>query len=272
MEFLRLGSSIPGSYWGCCAIDVIQDFKQDPDDKASIQVVSGDGGGALTKRGKHIYLGPTYKDIFLQRLRIGTFSSTDLPNHSFIAVLTDQQIRYGPGKKWLAILKETGFEFIRAVDNSVYSGSSLHYEKKPFPSHVNYVFALFRNIGKGKVQDPLQPPAAWTDLPSPKSDLEIWKEIGPVHFLTREELLEKGVPITLAGKRSVFPQQTEEARKVIEDGMKATTSAKPSAFPIISASPAVFVLDEEVCEDEDGDEGDSEDFWDEDEDETSEAA
>src|SRR3546814_3229716 len=118
MEFLRFGSSIPGSYWGCCAVDIIQDFKQPPDGKASIQVVDGDGGNPL--RGK--FFGPTWKDIFLQRLRIGTFADRNMPNHGFLAILTDWQIKSKPGSDWLKILKEQGFEFIRTVDNSVYSG------------------------------------------------------------------------------------------------------------------------------------------------------
>ena len=43
MEFLRFGSSIPGSYWGCCAFDIIQNFgAYDPDDPLSIEMVDGE--------------------------------------------------------------------------------------------------------------------------------------------------------------------------------------------------------------------------------------
>jgi hypothetical protein len=170
MEFLRFGSSIPGSYWGCCACCIIQNFKVDPDDKASIQIVSGDGGGPIGDQ----FAGPTWRDIFWQRLRVGTFSNSDMPNHAFLAILTSQQVSGGVGAKWLAILKEAGFEFIRTVDNSVYTGPNLG---KPVKggSHPNYIFGLFRNIGRGAVADPFTPPKAWTDLSSVKP--EAWQAL-----------------------------------------------------------------------------------------------
>ncbi len=165
MEFLRFGSSIPGGYWGCCACCIIQDFNQDPDDKASIQLVSGDGGYGITKGNDFLFAGPTYKDIFHQRLRVGTFDTRDMPNHGFIAILTHNQINGSIGGKWLKLLKEAGFEFIRTVCNSVYSGQGLLGGSAPSDANQNHIFGLFRNIGAGAIKDPFTPPKAWTNLP-----------------------------------------------------------------------------------------------------------
>lgn len=161
MEFTRFGSTIPGSYWGCCACDVIQNFKVDPDQKAAIELVSGDGGGPLGP-----YAGPTYRDIFWQRIRFGTFDTRDMPNHAFIAILTDSQINGGVGKKWLEILKEAGFEFIRSVSNSVYQGQSLLGGGEPSNGSLNHIFMLVRNIGAGAAVNPFIPPKAWQNLES----------------------------------------------------------------------------------------------------------
>lgn len=177
-----------------------------------------------------LYAGPTYRDIFWQRLRIGTFSSDDMPNHAFFAIMTEYQLTETNGWKWLALLKEAGFEFIRTVDNSVYTGSSVMAEpggggRSP---HPNYIFGLFRNIGKGAIHDPFTPPKAWTDLPSvvpeahpyvvegsdpaqgdctnlareqQKAQLDIWNKMPRPPFLTEDELKKAGVPVKLAGTR-----------------------------------------------------------------------
>src|SRR6185369_2015183 len=143
MEVLRFGSTIPGGYWGCCAADIIQNCKVDPDAPASISIVNGDGGEFMQK-----FLGKTYREIFESRLRIGTFSTRDMPNHAFFVILEKAQISSGYGQKWLAILKEHGFEFIRAVNNSVWNKD-------------NYVFALFRNNGPNALADQFTPPPGW---------------------------------------------------------------------------------------------------------------
>lgn len=233
MEFLRFGSSIPGEYWGCCAVDIIQNFKQDPDTKASIQLVSGDRGGGLTQGRDLAFLGPTLRDIFWQRLRLSTFSKSEMPNHGFIAILEHSQIQHNPGKKWLALLKEAGFEFIRTVDNSVYTGQGHGGGKSP---HKNYIFGLFRNIGAGKVENPFLPPKEWTDLPTvaPEQwhfnekwgkDLvefadeqrqkheEIWQAHGPTKIMTDTEVVEAGAPVIMAGLRSEFPPQFKSVRE-----------------------------------------------------------
>lgn len=251
MEFLRFGSRIPGAYrWGCCAVCIIQNFSQDPDAPASVQLVSGDSGmPILTEDGEEAFLGYTNREIFLQRLRIGTFSSDDMPNHVFLAVMTADQLSWANGKarKWLQILKENGFEFIRATDNSVYTGHRLQREidntdedelfyadDTDQESHVNYIFGLFRNIGCGRISDPFEPPQAWKDLDSGITDvsqhlssetrqtlekerydlhLSHWDKIGPTTKLTRAQLQEKNVPVTLAGMFSDFPQELEDLRK-----------------------------------------------------------
>lgn len=248
VEFLRFGSSIPGAYWGCCACDVIQCFTGDPDAKASIQMVEGDGGSDLG-----VFAGPTNRDIFMQRLRVGTFSLSDMPNHTFLAILTAWQVSSANGKKWLKILKETGFEFVRAIDNSVYSGASLAPLSDDNGSSTQYLFMLARNIGDGNVGNPYKPPSEWAKLkgPAPLYDLvgeketkklakethaahtKIWKDIGPAKFLTRAEVEAAGAPVILAAKRTNVPQQLASARE-------AASKAKATAAKVAPAASAVF--------------------------------
>lgn len=247
MEFLRFGSSIPGGYWGCCAVCIIQNFKFDPNSKASIELVSGDGGGSTGK-----FAGPTYHDIFKTRIRIGTFSTNDMPNHAFFAVLTDQQINGTYGKAWLKILKEEGFEFLRTQDNSVYTGAQLDGSTS---SHPNYIFALFRNITNSKIIDPMTPPKAWTDLPSVTP--ESWELVSPsdrlsfaasssaaqkahwqkgkTKLLTESDVTKAGAIVVLAGQRlpGAAPM-TREARAEINKAKADKT--KPSAFPTKQAT------------------------------------
>lgn len=227
MEFLRFGSSIPGSYWGCCACCIIQNFKVDPDAKASIQLVGGDGGNPiLGPDGGFLYAGPTWRDIFWQRLRFGTFNKNDMPNHAFLAILTASQISGGVGAKWLAILKEAGFEFIRTVDNSVYTGQAM--DTGQGYSHPNYIFGLFRNIGNGAIADPHAPPQAWLDLPEQtKTQREVWDELTKKQdtLMTEAQLVEAGVPVMMAGLRSKYPQEP----KSIRDQKKAAEAHAPVA-------------------------------------------
>ncbi len=216
MEFLRFGSSIPGAYWGCCACDIIQNFKVDPDAKASIEIVSGDGGGSTGK-----FSGKTYKEIFLQRIRYGTFGTNDMPNHAFIAILTEWQLNSDLGKKWLKILKECGFEFIRTVNNSVYSGAALGSPTAKVNNNDNHLFMLVRNIGANALKDQFTPPKAWTSLPSVKpevwqyytisgdeltkaqheADKVCWGNLPAKVFYTSAELEKAGIPVYMSGIR-----------------------------------------------------------------------
>lgn len=255
MEFLRFGSSIPGSYWGCCAMDIIQNFKVDPDAPASISLVNGDGGQPMMGNDGVLFLGPTWYDIFKARLRINTFNTSDKPSHGFLAVLTTSQISGGVGLKWLKILKEEGFEFIRTVSNSVYEGSDVISKGDTVGSDgsANYLFGLFRNIGTGNIKDPYTAPAAWSNLPSvvpeawelldaaQKKKLKVetqtyhlkrWKAIGEVKFMTEKELDKKKVTVTYAGQRSKYPQQTREMRKAIEATDKNIATSKADPFAI----------------------------------------
>jgi hypothetical protein len=187
-EALRFGSSIPGGYWGCCAGDIFQCFKSDPDEPASIQFVNGDGGEPQTDAsGNLLFAGPTNRDVFLARFRDGTFGCGDMPNHFFIAVLTEDQIDGAFGSKWLAILKEHGFEFIRTVANSVYTGKSVGTEPPEGEGHsLNYVFALFRGIADGAPEDAFTPPKAWTDLPKVRPEFyETFSSVGHRKEFTR---------------------------------------------------------------------------------------
>jgi hypothetical protein len=254
MEFLRFGSSIPGNYWGCCACDIIQNFKVDPDEKASIEVVNGDGNHTTGK-----FVGKTWKEIFLARLRFGTFSTTDMPNHAFIAILTQWQIENTYGKKWLAILKENGFEFIRTVNNSVYTGTSLvEVPSSDVTQHDNHIFMLIRNIGNGAIKDPFTPPKAWTDLPSVKleswdelfdeqgsptllaesqfsADKAVWEKLGPPKFYTEAELEKEGIPIWYAGVRNKYPQELKANRLEKKTMEKLNNTPSPFGTPSIAS-------------------------------------
>jgi hypothetical protein len=257
MEVLRFGSSIPGAYWGCCAMDIIQNFHLSPTAKASIQLVGGDGGQpSYTANGQVAFLGMTNEDIFRQRLRIGTFDTRDMPNHGFIAILTQSQISGSVGKAWLKILKETGFEFIRTVSNSVYTGQSLGASDD---DARNYVFALFRNIGAGNTKDPFTPPKAWTDLDAvvpelwsyvPDSaraeladdqrtkQLECWNALPEKKFYTEKELEAAKVPVIYAGKRSAFPPQPKEVRAAIEGASAAPAKPPKTATAMVKGCGA----------------------------------
>lgn len=226
IEILRFGSSIPGHYWGCCAADIIQCFNVDPAGPAAIEITSGDGGSPiLSKEGKPQFFGKTNEEVFLQRLRRGTFGSGDMPNHAFFAIMTESQVNGTNGKKWLAILKREGFEFVRTVCNSVYSGPSVLSKakvSKTVGNNKNHIFALFRNIGNGAVGDPYQPPKAWSDMDEVapelwsrikddthdiankqrEAQLELWKNLPPYTTYTQEELEKEGhTNIMLSGRR-----------------------------------------------------------------------
>lgn len=277
MEFLRFGSSIPGSYWGCCAMDIIQDFNQDPDTKTSIQLVSGDGGNPVMLNNEIAFAGPTYRDVFNQRIRFGTFDKRDMPNHGFLAILTENQVNGKTGKKWLAILRETGFEFLRSVSNSVYQGASLG-KPSGTGSSMNHLFGLFRNIGSGASADPYTPPKAWSSLPRSVPELwehvprdciaplvttshdaqtDIWNKIGPPKLLTEAEVIAAGAPVVLAGLRTQFPQQTKEQRESIKASLeKSSGKAKPDSkidpFAAVIIAAPIETYEDECCDDYDG--------------------
>lgn len=244
MEALRFGSSIPGSYWGCCAFDIFQDFSQHPDDAASIEMVCGDEGQPIycvedpvSREAEIGYLGKTWREIFEARLVVSTFSESLLPSHGFLAVMTEEQLEDEIGQTWLKILHENGFEFIRAVGNSVY-GSECYLEY-PDPNayesnHINYLFGLFRNIGRSEsVKDPFKPPQEWAALHGGLTTSSTDSERRSLHFkkyeehaanlkfYSRRQIEEAGVPVWLAGRRSHKPQEKAEVREEKEKNGKS---------------------------------------------------
>lgn len=258
MEFLRFGSTIPGTYWGCCACDIIQNFKVDPDAKASIQIVGGDGGMPLGDK----FAGKTYREIFWSRIRFGTFDTRDMPNHGFIAIITENQINGEIGYKWLQILREAGFEFIRTITNSVYTGQDVVKDSSKTGTRAkNYVFGLFRNIGNERNEDPFTPPQKWQDLPkvTPEawerlsdtkalaneqfdSQLASWNALALAKFYTEAQLEKDGVPVYYAGVRSEKKQQTKSERQAIVDREKAKVAVSKPADPLAAVPvPAASV-------------------------------
>lgn len=247
MEFLRLGSSIPGGTWGCCAFDVIQDFATDPEETHYIELVNGDSGDPiLNKDYEGEFFGSTNKEVFEQRLKFATFSRCELPNHGFLAVITQDQLRTKDGMAWLKILKEYGFEFIRAVDNSVYTGNDLYdpSEKNSCSSapKIVYLFGLFRNISTSRIVNPYVPPYEWTDLdqvvpeqeiPSNKfclevteAQLELYKNLPDRKTYSLAEIKAKDVHPTMAGRRSKLPQEKLCVReKKLETEAKSVSTA-----------------------------------------------
>jgi hypothetical protein len=164
IEVTRFFGRKGGEGIGCCAIDLIQGFVNDPDAPAKMKLVHGDSGTVLQKKGKAAYLGKTNHELFLSYLRIGTFSLTEMPNRIFLASLTESQCNSVVGQKWLKILKENGFEFIRATDNSVYSGNTVT-DTPGKGGRPIYLFGLFRNISSKALEDPFKAPAYWDSLP-----------------------------------------------------------------------------------------------------------
>ena len=195
MECHRLGALRGGYNWGCCAVDVFQQFSCDPDAPGVAALWVGDspdrpvcGAGQ-----KELYLGPTNRDIFLGRLRIGTFGSREQPNHIFLAAIAGSQMNQANTKKWLAILKEEGFIFLGGCSNSVYSGATVssNPDIKAKNQSPVYLFGLFRNIGEQRLDDPFAPPKVWSDLPEPTTtQLERWLNGKTVFYDPSKEELE----------------------------------------------------------------------------------
>lgn len=182
MECIRLGARTGGRNIGCCAVDVFQGFDTDPNalipETVKQQMFQGDRGEPLLKDGHTVFLGPTYRDAFLQRLVYSTFDLRPLPDHIFIACMADRQVTGHFGKQWLALLKEHGFEYVRTVSNSVYTHSSVppnsddpsvYQHQYPHPLHM---FMLVRNISASRVPNTFAPPESWQALANPTTTPE----------------------------------------------------------------------------------------------------
>jgi len=176
--------------WGCCAVDLLQNFSVDPNEEVLVPLFQGDSGTPSMNNGQHRALGPTNKEAFEQFLRIGSHNAADKPNRLFLVVITDSQLTQSNGKAWLAILKENGFQFQCSVDNSVYTGSARMKEGvKPKPPHLVHLFYLLRHAGAHRPDDPFAPPAEWLELEEPiKTPEEIYLEGKTIyHYLPKDK-------------------------------------------------------------------------------------
>lgn len=166
IECLRLGARRGGDGIGCCAMDVIQGFNNDPDKIRPQQpFYEGDSWSPLFYEGTDKQLcvggeGITNEQAFLAYITHGSFTNEPAADHGFIAVLTDSQVQGETGKKWLRILKREGFKWVGAVSNSVYS-----------EYHPNHVFMMLRSTLECMEADERErlksPPEYWENLPEP---------------------------------------------------------------------------------------------------------
>lgn len=196
IECHRLGALRGGYNWGCCAIEIFQNFGSDPDAPGIAALWTGDSPDrpVCEDNEQPLYLGPTNRDIFLGRLRIGTFGKREQPNHIFLAAISNSQMGQTNTKKWLKILKEEGFIFLGGCSNSVYSGATISSDPNVKAQNQSpvYLFSLFRNIGAQRLEDPFAPPKAWADLPEPTTtQLERWLNGKTTFYTPNKEELEQ---------------------------------------------------------------------------------
>lgn len=171
IECLRLGARRGGEGIGCCAMDVIQGFNNSPDAICPQQPhFNGDDWSPSFYPGSNQQLcvggeGITNEQAFLSQITHGSFTPEPEPDHGFVAVLTGEQCSSSNGKKWLAILKREGFEWVGCTSNSVYG-----------EFHPNHVFMLLRNTHTSMEDEEIEqlkkPPSAWTELPEPSETPE----------------------------------------------------------------------------------------------------
>lgn len=224
IECLRFGSRKGGKGMGCCAVDIIQNFNHAPDAEVPdgfVPIYHGDSGVPLIdySTGAPLGFGPTNLDVFLGFLGTGTFNAGKKADKTFIAVMTAAQVSSPTGRKWLKILKEHGFEFIRAVNNSVYGGDgglAVDADMKPAGApHLNYIFGLFRNITNNQVPDPFAPPEEWAKLPevSKQQVIDLWRAGYPEPFSKPEAAPKptaESKPATKAKKKGGVPDNLAE--------------------------------------------------------------
>lgn len=204
IECLRLGARRGGEGIGCCAMDVIQGFNNSPDAICPQQPhfdgdgwspsFHPDGKGQLCIGGEGI----TNEQAFLSHITHGSFTPEPEPDHGFVCVLTDSQCSSSTGKKWLAILKREGFEWVGCTSNSVYAGY-----------HPNHVFMLLRNTHEHMEDSELEqlkhPPKAWEELPEAAETPEerfstLRAHIGEAHTSAAKapEVAEEAAPVPYA--------------------------------------------------------------------------
>lgn len=207
IECLRFGGRLGGGGMGCCGVDIIQGFAVDPDAPATKALTSGDSLMPIKPDGKPVVIGGTNADIFRSYLRCGTFSQDGHADKTFLTVMTAVQLRSKHGEKWLALLKEEGFEFIRTFRNSV-SGGGLH------------LFGLFRS---GDGNGSTEPPVEWTNLPEPKkTPREIYNNRKMAYVKTVPETPDKVAKTAVAAQN---PFGEKAAPTPVENVPPATTES-----------------------------------------------
>lgn len=182
IECLRFGARRGGTGIGCCAVDVFQGFNNPPTAHCPpIPFFDGDSYTPIEHYGENgsegqLHLSGTNEDVFLSYLTHGSFTQEPEPDHAFIAILTDEQIRDGYGKDWMRILKREGFKWVGATSNSVYS-----------EYHPNHIFILIRKTGEymndGQIERLERPPQGWEEIPEPTKTpeqrfYELCEEVG----------------------------------------------------------------------------------------------
>lgn len=167
IECLRFGARRGGDGIGCCAVDVIQGFGNPPDAICPQKpFYDGDSWAPVFYSGtsRQLCVGGeniTNEQAFLAYLTHGSFTSEPEPDHAFIAILAKEQCEESSsGKKWLAILKREGFEWVGCTSNSVYG-----------ECHPNHIFMLIRSththMEDSEIESLKRPPQIWDELPKP---------------------------------------------------------------------------------------------------------
>lgn len=168
IECLRFGARRGGQGIGCCAVDVLQGFNNDPDAEGTpIPFFDGDSWTPVMNydgdESEQLHVVGTNEQIFLSYLIHGSFTPEPVNDHAWIAILTEEQCGSYTGQKWLRILHREGFKYVTTVNNGVYS-----------EYHPNHIFILTRNTDENISPEELGPPSLWQELEeNPKSRQEI---------------------------------------------------------------------------------------------------
>jgi len=212
IECLRFGARRGGEGIGCCAIDVLQGFSNDPDEmRPPIPFFDGDSWTPIMKNnGKQLALEGTNEEVLLSYLAHGSFTQEPVADHGFIAVLTEKQVCSSTGKKWLKILYREGFVWAGAVSNGVYS-----------EYHPNHIFMLLRSTNENMEDDEIEalqsPPSFWQSLQGEEraSPAQRYRELLGVYQRTHTT-----VEFELKPEPAVDKETAEKAQS-----LKATSAA-----------------------------------------------
>ena len=132
IEAVRFGARLGRIGIGCCGLDLIQGFSHSPEDETTFPLRYGDedtpifqdtcdgDGGVMAITGTNI-------EVLKALLTLGTHDQEPKEARSFLVTLNNDQICSEEGRKWLAILKGLGFEYLRSFENGVYGADSWVY-------------------------------------------------------------------------------------------------------------------------------------------------